>query len=80
MKNSGEIQEEFLVSKLMLKIFLNFKQIKSKLGTTFIESVENFVTKYIKSHETRFGFHLKLNPRHFEEYTNSFHKGNNKGL
>ena len=42
----------------MFKNFFNSKQIKSKLGTTFIENVENFVTKHIKPHEIQFCFYL----------------------
>ena len=64
----------------MFKTFLNSKQIKSKLGTSFIENVKNFVTKHIKPHETHFCFYLRLNLRHFEEYTNSIHEGTNRGL
>ena len=51
-KNSCETQKECLVLKLLFRKFLNPKQIKSKLGTTFIENVENFVIKHIEPHET----------------------------
>ena len=61
MKNSCETGEEYLVSKLMIKKNLNSKQIKSKLGTAFIENVENFVTTHIKPHETHLYFYLRLN-------------------
>ena len=64
----------------MFKTFLISKQIKSKLGITFIENVENFVTKHIKPHETHFYVYFRLNLRHFEEYTNSIHEGTNRGL
>ena len=37
------------------------------LGTTFIENVENFVTKHVKPHERQLRFYLKLNQRYFEE-------------
>ena len=80
MKSSCETQEEYLVSKLIFKIFLSSKQIKSKLGTTFIENIENFVTKHIEPHEIQFCFYLRLNLRHFEDYTNSIHEGTNSGL
>ena len=50
---------------------LHSKQIKSKLGKTSIENVENFITKHIQLHETHFCFYLRLNLRYFEEYTNS---------
>ena len=56
------------------------KQIKSKVGTSFIENVENFVTKHIEPHETHFCFYIRLTVRHFEEYTNSIHKGTKRGL
>ena len=80
MKSSCETREEYLVSKLLFKKFLNSKQIKTKLGTTFIQNVENFVTKHIEPHETYFCFYLRLNLRSFEEYTNSIHEGTNRGL
>ena len=72
MKNSCETQEEYFVFKLMFKKFLHSKQIKSKLGTSFMQNVENFVTKQNQPHETQF--------RHFKEYTKSIHQGTNKGL
>ena len=59
---------------------LNSKQIKSRLGKSFIESVHNFVTNHIEPHESHFCFYLKLNLRHFEEYANSIHEGTNKGF
>ena len=80
MKSSCETREEYLVSKLMFKKFLNSKPIKTKLGTTFIQNVESFVTKHIEPHETYFCFYLRLNLRSFEEYTNSIHEGTNRGL
>ena len=80
MKSSCETRAEYLISKLMFKKFLNSKQIKSKLGTTFIENVGNIVTKHIEPHETHFCFYFRLNLRHFEEYTNSIHEGTKKGL
>ena len=80
MKNSFETREDYLVSKLMFKNFLSSKQIKSKLGTTFIQNVKNFVTIHIEPHETHFFFYLRLNPRYFEEYMNSIHEGTNRGL
>ena len=60
----------------MFKNFLNSKQIKSKLETSFIENVENFVTKNIEPHETHFCFYLSLNLRHSEDFTYSIHEGN----
>ena len=80
MKSSCETQEEFMASKLMFKKFLNPKQIKSTLGSPFIDSVQNFITKHIEPHECNFCFHLRLNFRHFDEYTNSIHEGTNCGL
>ena len=80
MKNSCETREEYLVSKLMFKIFLYSKEIKSKLGTLFIENVENFVTKHIEPQESHFCFYLRLNLRHFGEYNKSIHEGTNRGL
>ena len=59
---------------------LNSKRIKSKLGISFLENVENFVTKRIESHETHIYFYLRLNLTQFEEYTNSIHEGTNRGL
>ena len=59
------------------KKFLNSKQIKSTLGTSFIDSVQNFITKHIEPHESKFCFYLRLNPRHFDEYTNSIYQGTN---
>ena len=56
MKNSCETLEECLVSKLIFDKFLNSKQIKPILGTSFIENVESFVTKHIEPHETHFYF------------------------
>ena len=69
-----------MASKLMFKKFLNSKQIKSTLGSPFIDSVQNFVTKHIEPHESNFCFYLRLNLRHFDEYTNSIHEGTNHGL
>ena len=80
MKNSCETQEEYLASKLIFKKILNSKLITSNHGTTFIENVENFVTKYIKPHEIHFCFYLRLNLRYFKEYTNCIHEGTNRGL
>ena len=80
MKHSCETREEYLVSKLIFTNFLNWKQIKSKLGISFIENVENFVTKHIEPHEAYFCFYSRLNLRHFKEYTNSIHEGTNRGL
>ena len=77
MKNSCETREEHL-AKLMFKKILTSKQIKSKLGTTFVEKVENFVTKRIKPNEIHICFYLRLNIRHFEEYTNSSNEGTNR--
>ena len=79
-KNSCKTREEYLVSKLIVNKFLKSEQIKSKLGTTFIENVKNFVTKHIEPHETHFCFYLRLNLIHFEEYTNSIHEGTNMGF
>ena len=69
-----------MTSKLMFKKFLNSKQIKSTLGSPFIDSVQNFITKRIEPHESNFCFYLRLNLRHFDEYTNSIHEGTNRGL
>ena len=80
MKSSCETREEFIASKLMFKKFLNSKQTKSTLGSCFINSVQNFITKHIKQHKSNFCFYLRLNIRHFDEYTNSIHKGTNCGL
>ena len=65
MKNSCETREEYLVSKLIFKKGLNSKQIKSKLGTTFIDTVENFVTKHSEPRETHFCFLFKIKPKTF---------------
>ena len=80
MKSSCETRAVYLVSKLMVKQFLNSKQIKSKHGTTFIKNTGNFVTTHIEPHETQFCFYFRWNLRHFEEYTNSIHEGTKKGL
>ena len=56
MKSSCETQEEFMFKKL-----LNSKQIKSTLGSPFIDSVQNIITKHIEPHESNFGFYLRLN-------------------
>ena len=80
MKNLCLTQEECLVSKLIFKKSFKLKKIKTKHGTTFIENVELFGTKHIEPHETHFCFYLRLNLRHFEEYTNSIHEGTNRGF
>ena len=36
--------------------------------------------KHIVLHESNFCFFLRLNLRHFDEYTNSIHEGTNRGL
>ena len=79
MKNSFETREEYLVSKLMLNNFLYSKQIKSKLGTTFIES-RDFSHKTYQTSLKKSCFYLRLNLRHFEEYMNSIHEGTNRRL
>ena len=66
--------------KLIFNKILSSKLIKSKLGTTFIENEDNFVTKHIEPRETHFCFYLRLNLRHFGEYTNSVHEGTNWDL
>ena len=78
MKSSCETRENVMASKLILKKFLNSKQIKSTLGSPFIDSVQNFFTKRIKPHESNYCFYLRLNLRHF--YTNSIIEGINCGL
>ena len=78
MKNSCETRQEYLVSKLIFKKNLNSKQIKSELGTTLIENVENFVTKHIEPHKTHLCCYSRLNLRHFDEYTNSIHEVTNR--
>ena len=64
----------------MFKKIFNSKQIKSKLGSPFINSVQNFITKHIEPHESNFCLYLRLNHRHFDKYTNSIHEGTNRGL
>ena len=64
----------------MFKKFLDSKQIKSTLGSPFINSVQNFITKHIEPDKSNFRFYLRLNLRHFDEYTNSIHEGTNRGL
>ena len=80
MKNSFETREQYLVFKLIFKKGLNSKQMKSKHGISFIENVENFVTKHIGPHETHFCFYLRLNLRHFEKYTDFIQEVINRGL
>ena len=80
MKSSCETQQEFMASKLMFKKFWNSKQIKSTLGSLFIDNVQNFVAKHIEPHESNFCFYQRFNLRHFDEYTNSIHEGTNCGL
>ena len=72
--------KSLLASKLMFKKLLNSKQIKSTLGSPFINSVQNFINAHIEPHESNFGFYLRLNLRHYDEYTNSIHEGTNCGL
>ena len=80
MKSLGETRQKLMASKLMFMEFLNSKQIKSTLGSPFIDSVHNVITKYIEPHESNVCFYLRLNLRHFDEYTNSIHEGTNCGL
>ena len=80
MKSLCETQEEFMASMLMFKKFLNSKQIKSTLGTPYVDSVQNFITKHIEPHEPSFCFYVKLNLRHLEEYNNSRHERTNYEL
>ena len=64
---------------MFIKI-LNSKQIQLTLGTSFIYSVQYFVTNHIEPHDSHFSLYLRYNLRHFEEYTNSIHEGTNRGL
>ena len=59
-----------MASKFMVKKVLNSKQIKSTLGSAFINSVQKFITKHIEPHESNFRAYLRLNVRHFHEYPN----------
>ena len=80
MKSLCETRKEFLVSKLLFKIFLNTKQIKPKLGNAFINSVQSFTTNHIEPHESHVCFYLRCNLKYYEEYTNSFDEGTNRAL
>ena len=80
MKSLYETLDEFMASKLMFKKFFNSKQIKYTFGSPFINSVQSFITKHIEAHESNFCFYLRLNLRHFDEFTNSIHEGTDCGL
>ena len=54
------------------------KQIKLKLDPSFIERVQNVVTKHVEPHKSHFGFYPTLNLIYFKEYTNSIHEGTNR--
>ena len=79
-RRSCEIQKEFWVFNLVFKIFLNTKQIKSKLGKAFIDSVHSLITNHIESHQSHFCFYLRYNLKHCEKNTNSIHEGTNCAL
>ena len=76
MKSSCEMRKKFLVSKLLYKNFLNMKQMQSKLGKDFIDSVHSFITNHIEPHESHFSFYFRYNLKH----TNSIHEGKNCAL
>ena len=80
MRRSCGTQKEFLVSKLLFKIFLNKKQIKSKLGKSFIDTVQSFITNHIRPHEDHFCFYSRYNLKHYEENTNFIHEGTSRAL
>ena len=56
------------------------KQMQSKLGKDFIDSVHSFITNHFEPHESHFYFYLRYNLKHYEEYTNSIHEGMNRAL
>ena len=72
-------QDEFLVSKLMLKFFYS-KQIQSTLGTSSIYGEQTFVKIHLEPHELHFCFYLRYNLKHFEKFINLIHEGTNRGL
>ena len=80
MKSSVEIRKEFLVPKLMFNKFLNTNWIKAKLGKAFIDSVQSLITNHMEPHESHFCFYLRLNLKHYEEYSNSIREGTNCAL
>ena len=72
-----ETRKGFIVSNLLFTKLLNKNRIKDKLGKDFFDNVQCLITNYIESHEYHFCFCLRLNLKHYEEYTNSIHEATN---